>query len=278
MFTTTDWSPFLRKSTHIFFILFLLKDQFEAHVHEDLLNVYTYYGSERTKDTKLLAEQDVVLTTYQTLSSEFSKVWPYIHVYFFLEKSMLESGGVQQNIRTTAAKHTAEFPSHTLSGYTQACFPLATHRALCALQWNFYGKIFKATRLTGHLRLCEKDWDWVGVVSNCAMGLFLGRHHQSWLQEKEFWKRVCFIHWLLRGCAGNWIEIGPPRQTSISNSTSTTKHKLKHGRFVWKFSRFPGKFVSVKAVTHTVLFFLEAKDLFLREKGSNKTQLFFEDI
>ena len=106
----------------------------------------------------------------------------------------------------------------------------------------------------------------------------MGRHHQSWLQEREFWKRACFIHWLLRGCAGNWIEIGAPRQTAISNSTSTTKHKLKNGRLVWKFSRFPGKFVSVKAVTHTVVFFLEAKDLFLREKGSNKTQLFFEDI
>ena len=132
MFTTTDWSPFLRKSTHIFFILFLLKDQFEAHVHEDLLNVYTYYGSERTKDTKLLAEQDVVLTTYQTLSSEFSKVWPYIHMHFFLEKSMLESGWVQQNILATAAKHTAEFPSHILSGWTPFSFPLATRRAHCS--------------------------------------------------------------------------------------------------------------------------------------------------
>ena len=50
------------------------QDQFESHVHDGLLNVYTYYGSERTKDTKLLAGQDVVLTTYQTLSSEFTKV------------------------------------------------------------------------------------------------------------------------------------------------------------------------------------------------------------
>ena len=107
---------FSEKKYSYFFILFLLKDQFEAHVHEDLLNVYTYYGSERTKDTKVLAEQDVVLTTYQTLSSEFSKVWVYIHMYFFLGKSMLESGWVQQNIPTTAAKHTAEFPSHILSG------------------------------------------------------------------------------------------------------------------------------------------------------------------
>lgn len=47
--------------------------QFDNHVHVGLLNVYTYYGSERTKDQNLLAEQDVVLTTYQTLSSEFSK-------------------------------------------------------------------------------------------------------------------------------------------------------------------------------------------------------------
>ena len=96
----------------------------------------------------------------------------------------------------------------------------------CALQWDFYaGKYSKP--LDGHLRLCEKDWnsDWVAVVSNCTMGLFLGRHHQS--REREFWKRVCFIHWLLRGCAGKWIEIGPPRQTAVSNSTSTTKHKLK---------------------------------------------------
>ena len=51
-----------------------LQDQFDIHVHDGLLNVYTYYGSERTKDQNLLAEQDVVLTTYQTLSSEFSKV------------------------------------------------------------------------------------------------------------------------------------------------------------------------------------------------------------
>ena len=132
MFTTTDWSPFLRKSTHIFFILFLLKDQFEAHVHEDLLNVYTYYGSDRTKDTKLLAEQDVVLTTYQTLSSEFSKVWPYIHMHFFPEKSMLDLSWVQQNIPTTAAKHTADFPSHILSGWTPFSFPLAARPAHCS--------------------------------------------------------------------------------------------------------------------------------------------------
>lgn len=51
-----------------------LQDQFDTHVHDGLLNVYTYYGSERTKDQNVLAEQDVVLTTYQTLSSEFSKV------------------------------------------------------------------------------------------------------------------------------------------------------------------------------------------------------------
>lgn len=61
-------------------IIFYPQDQFDAHVHDGLLNVYTYYGSERTKDQNLLAEQDVVLTTYQTLSSEFSKVCHAVHL------------------------------------------------------------------------------------------------------------------------------------------------------------------------------------------------------
>ena len=178
MFTTTDWSPFLRKSTHIFFILFLPKDQFEAHVHEDLLNVYTYYGSERTKDTKLLAEQDVVLTTYQTLSSEFSKVWPYIHMHFFLEKSMLESGWVQQNIPATAAKHTAEFPSHILSGWTPFSFPLATRRAhgsesfareniqSDSTDWPFWGCAKKTGTGSVFCQIAPWDCFWDVIISH----------------------------------------------------------------------------------------------------------------
>ena len=67
--------PFLPHSLLMQILFFYPQDQFDAHVYDGLLNVYTYYGSDRTKDKNVLAEQDVVLTTYQTLSSEFSKVY-----------------------------------------------------------------------------------------------------------------------------------------------------------------------------------------------------------
>ena len=39
-----------------------------------LLDVYTYYGSDRTRDSEELASRDVVLTTYQTLTADANKV------------------------------------------------------------------------------------------------------------------------------------------------------------------------------------------------------------
>lgn len=48
-------------------------DQFEQHVQLDVkLNVYLYYGAERNRDKDFLAGQDVVLSTYNVLSSDFS--------------------------------------------------------------------------------------------------------------------------------------------------------------------------------------------------------------
>lgn len=35
------------------------------------LNVYLYYGAERNRSVSFLASQDVVLTTYNVLSSDF---------------------------------------------------------------------------------------------------------------------------------------------------------------------------------------------------------------
>lgn len=35
------------------------------------LNVYLYYGSERNRSKKFLSSQDVVITTYNVLSSDF---------------------------------------------------------------------------------------------------------------------------------------------------------------------------------------------------------------
>ncbi|XP_064929315.1 helicase-like transcription factor isoform X7 [Columba livia] len=47
-------------------------DQFNQHVHRDFhVNIYVYYGSDRNKDPSVLAEQDVVLTTYSILATDY---------------------------------------------------------------------------------------------------------------------------------------------------------------------------------------------------------------
>ncbi|XP_033759478.1 helicase-like transcription factor [Pecten maximus] len=47
------------------------QNQLEDHLHENAhLEIYTYYGSSRTKDPTLLSKKDVVLTTYSTLAAD----------------------------------------------------------------------------------------------------------------------------------------------------------------------------------------------------------------
>ncbi|KAJ8568436.1 hypothetical protein K7X08_027969 [Anisodus acutangulus] len=48
------------------------KAEIEAHSQPGVLSVYVYYGHTRSKDAKVLARSDVVLTTYGVLASEFS--------------------------------------------------------------------------------------------------------------------------------------------------------------------------------------------------------------
>lgn len=49
-----------------------MQDQFEQHVRADVsLNMYLYYGSERNRSKKFLSSQDVVITTYNVLSTDF---------------------------------------------------------------------------------------------------------------------------------------------------------------------------------------------------------------
>ncbi|NWR62839.1 HLTF factor, partial [Bucorvus abyssinicus] len=47
-------------------------DQFEQHIHKDFhVNIYVYYGSDRSKDPSVLSEQDIVLTTYNILATDY---------------------------------------------------------------------------------------------------------------------------------------------------------------------------------------------------------------
>ncbi|XP_010243457.1 PREDICTED: putative SWI/SNF-related matrix-associated actin-dependent regulator of chromatin subfamily A member 3-like 2 isoform X2 [Nelumbo nucifera] len=48
------------------------KAEIETHAQPGLLALYVHYGQSRPKDAKLLAKNDVVLTTYGVLASEFS--------------------------------------------------------------------------------------------------------------------------------------------------------------------------------------------------------------
>lgn len=48
------------------------KSEIETHAQPGSLSVYVHYGQSRSSDVELLAQSDVVLTTYGVLSSEFS--------------------------------------------------------------------------------------------------------------------------------------------------------------------------------------------------------------
>ncbi|KAH0975872.1 hypothetical protein GBA52_017771 [Prunus armeniaca] len=48
------------------------KAEIETHAQPGSLSVYVHYGQSRQKDAKLLAQSDVVITSYGVLASEFS--------------------------------------------------------------------------------------------------------------------------------------------------------------------------------------------------------------
>lgn len=55
---------------------FSVQDQFEQHLRSNVkLNIYLYYGSERNRSKTFLSSQDVVITTYNVLSTDFGVSW-----------------------------------------------------------------------------------------------------------------------------------------------------------------------------------------------------------
>lgn len=82
-------------------------DQFEQHVNPNIkINVYLYYGSERNRSQKFLSSQDVVLTTYNVLSTDFGNKSP-LHKINWL-RVVLDEGHFIRNPNAQMSKAVLE--------------------------------------------------------------------------------------------------------------------------------------------------------------------------
>ncbi|XP_054839603.1 helicase-like transcription factor [Eublepharis macularius] len=80
-------------------------DQLEQHIDPAVhLNTYVYYGSERSKDPAVLSRQDIVLTTYSVLSSDYSaKSDSPLHKFKWL-RVVLDEGHTIRNPKAQQTK------------------------------------------------------------------------------------------------------------------------------------------------------------------------------
>uniref|UniRef100_A0A8B9Q1G2 Helicase like transcription factor n=1 Tax=Apteryx owenii TaxID=8824 RepID=A0A8B9Q1G2_APTOW len=89
-------------------------DQFEQHTSQDFhLNVYIYYGSDRNKDPAILSDQDVVLTTYNILATDYgvSKYDSPLHKIKWL-RIVLDEGHTIRNPNAQQTKAVLSLEAH----------------------------------------------------------------------------------------------------------------------------------------------------------------------
>lgn len=81
-------------------------DQFEQHVQAEVdLNIYVYYGPERSKDPNTLSQQDVVLTSYSTVTHDYGNDSP-LHKIKWLRVVLDEGHTIRNpNAQQTKAVH-----------------------------------------------------------------------------------------------------------------------------------------------------------------------------
>ncbi|XP_073530747.1 helicase-like transcription factor [Phyllobates terribilis] len=84
-------------------------DQLEQHVESEVdLNIYVYYGPERSRDTNTLSQQDIVLTSYSTVTHDYGHDSP-LHKIKWLRVVLDEGHTIRNpNAQQTKAVHSLE--------------------------------------------------------------------------------------------------------------------------------------------------------------------------
>uniref|UniRef100_A0A1A8EJ16 Helicase-like transcription factor n=1 Tax=Nothobranchius korthausae TaxID=1143690 RepID=A0A1A8EJ16_9TELE len=82
-------------------------DQFRQHMNPDVkLNIYLYYGPDRNRNKKFLSSQDVVITTYNVLSTDFANKGPLNEISWL--RVVLDEGHVVRNPNAQMSKAVLE--------------------------------------------------------------------------------------------------------------------------------------------------------------------------
>uniref|UniRef100_A0A8C6Q8Y5 Helicase like transcription factor n=1 Tax=Nothobranchius furzeri TaxID=105023 RepID=A0A8C6Q8Y5_NOTFU len=101
-------SLFSRSTLSVSYLLLLrLQDQFKQHMNPDVkLNIYLYYGPDRNRNKKFLSSQDVVITTYNVLSTDFANKGPLNEISWL--RVVLDEGHVVRNPNAQMSKAVLE--------------------------------------------------------------------------------------------------------------------------------------------------------------------------
>lgn len=84
-------TKFLFTSLDVLYHSEKFQDELETHSKPESISIFVHYGGGRANDPKVMAEYDVVLTTYGVLSAAYKNVRKYLRNYSFFPMVLLPS-------------------------------------------------------------------------------------------------------------------------------------------------------------------------------------------